>query len=305
MGRRRRGAVTRKRRVVAVAVALALIAAVALVIQSGILFIRGERVTIDAGDVTLAATIAFPRWKKGPFPAAVIVHGSGRTTRGDLKGYARRLVPSGLAVLMYDKRGTGQSTGTYRVVRVPDSKRLLGELADDAVAAVRYLKARDDIDGSRIGLVGGSQAGWIMPLAASRSEKIAFVVSISGPAVTYGQEIYYSRLTGDDPGINEDLTDDEIERRMAAFNGPHGYDPVPVLERLSIPSLWLLGARDRSVPTELSVRNLERIMDTRPGAFDVEVYAEGDHSLRDATTGKWIDYWPRIHTWLSERGFTR
>lgn len=270
-------------------------------LQSGVLIIRGEEATLESGDVRLAASLALPRWKEGPYPAAVIVHGSGRDPRAALRRYGRRLSPHGLAVLMYDKRGTGESTGSYSFVGVENSEAALGQLADDALAGVRYLRTRSDIDPRRIGLIGASQAGWIMPLAASRSSDVAFIVTISGPAVTVGEEIHYSRLTGDDSGYFEGLGADEVERRLAGFEGPHGYDPVPFIKKLSIPSLWILGDADRSVPTARSVANLVRIGQGRPGLLTVSLHPHADHALHDTLTGRRIDYWPEILAWLEER----
>ena len=293
----------KKRVIIATIATMALIAVSMLVVDSGVLLIRGERVSFEGDGVVLQGMLALPRWHDSPYPAAVIVHGSGRTTARDMRAYARRLVPHGMAVLMYDKRGVGGSGGDYSVIGVDDSELLLGRLAGDAAAAVRHLSARADIDADRIGLVGGSQAGWIMPLAAVRSDDVAFIVAISGPAVTYGQEIHYSRLTGDDPGSFTALDDAEIERRFAEFDGPHGYDPMPDLESLEAPSLWILGGRDRSVPTAATVENLERLDRDRPGRFTVRVHPAGDHSIRDADTGRPIDYWPEAREWLRDGGF--
>jgi dienelactone hydrolase len=75
-----------------------------------------------------------------------------------------------------DKRGVGGSTGDWNMASFDD-------LAGDVVAAVEYVKTRSDIDPKRIGLLGVSQAGWIMPLAAVRSKDIAFLISISGAGV--------------------------------------------------------------------------------------------------------------------------
>ncbi len=284
---------------------LALLVTTALVVQSGMPWIRSQDVLLQSDGVTLAATLALPRWKQGPFPVVVIVHGSGPTRRRDQRGYVRRLVPHGIAVLLYDKRGVGASGGTYGVVDVGDSEERLGQLADDAVAAASWLKEHAEIDPQRIGLLGGSQAGWIMPLAASRSEAVRFVVSISGPAVTVGQEIHYSRLTGSDPGTHVDLSDEEIRRRMAEFEGPHGYDPAPALEAMNVPSLWILGGQDRSVPTELTVRKRQALKDRRPGQLEFHVFPQGNHAIREASTGRSIDYWVPIHKWLQERHIVR
>jgi pimeloyl-ACP methyl ester carboxylesterase len=90
--------------------------------------------------------------------------------------WARFLIRSGVVVLGYDKRGVGGSTGDCNTATFDD-------LAGDVIAAVGYLKTRSDIDRNQIGLLGISQAGWVMPLAAVRSKDIAFLISISGAGV--------------------------------------------------------------------------------------------------------------------------
>src|SRR5688572_32193810 len=81
-----------------------------------------------------------------------------------------------MAVLGYDKRGVGGSTGDWRTASFED-------LAGDVVAAFEYLRTRSDIDRDQIGLLGVSQAGWIMPLAAVRAKDIAFLISVSGAGI--------------------------------------------------------------------------------------------------------------------------
>ena len=123
--------------------------------------------------------------------------------------------------------------------------------------------------------------------------------------MTVGEQIHYSRLTGSDPGTYVDLSDGEIRRRMAEFDGPHGYDPAPALEAMNVPSLWILGGQDRSVPTELTVRALQALKDRRPGQLEFHVFPQGNHAIRDANTGRSIDYWVPIHKWLQERHIVR
>lgn len=288
------------RRRVLLAAVLALLVLLGILVQSGVFLLRGERVTIHSGSVTLSGMLVSPRWRQEPFPAAVIVHGSGHVRWQDVRGYARRLAPEGMAVLLYDKRGVGGSGGELHTITVDQSDRELRLLAEDAAAAVDFLARRNDIDPTRIGLIGASQAGWIMPLAASRTDRVAFVVAISGPAVSYGQEVYYSQLTGEDPGLEETLDNNEIDARMQAFHGPYGYDPLPVLRQLRIPSLWLLGDADRSVPTSLSVANLQSLQEEDSVPIEFDVYPNGDHGLRDVSNGKRIDTWPRIVDWLHQ-----
>lgn len=273
------------------------------VYDSGVLVLKRESVTFTSTDgVELAGEVIMKRSIDGQLPAYVAVHGSGRITRADERARARQAARDGFVVLIYDKRGVGESGGEYDYIRVADSERMLNLLADDAAAAWRMLRRREEVDPQRVGFIGGSQAGWIMPRAAEQCEGAAFIVAVSGPAVTYGEEIEYSRLTGDDeeggmgPG---ELTEAEIAQRMDAFEGPHGYDPLPVLTELRVPSLWLLGGGDRSVPTSLSVRNFERIRGSGNDSATVIVYPGADHSLSG------VDYVADVVQWLGERGIVR
>ena len=286
---------------VILSVLLVLLVTAALLVQSGTPWIRTEDVRLHSDGVTLAATLSLPRWQQGPFPAVVIVHGSGPTKGRNQRGYVRRLVPYGVAVLLYDKRGVGGSGGTYRAVSVANSKERLGQLAEDTMVAASWLAEHPEIDSQRIGLLGGSQAGWIMPLAASRSEAVRFVVSISGSAVTVGQEHHYRHLTGSDSGIPAELSAEELQERMVAFDGPDGYDPAWALDAMNVPSLWILGGQDLSTRTELTVRKLQGLQERHPGQLVFQVFPQGNHSLREARTGRSIDYWAPIHAWLQER----
>ena len=132
---------------------------------------REEQVKFRNKDVTLAGTLVVPLGQ-GPHPAVVFTHGSGpqMRQRGVLE---QLLVRRGVAVLTYDKRGMGESTGNWQSASFTD-------LADDAVAGADLLKTRSDIDPERIGFWGLSQGGWIAPLAASRFGQAAFVVAASG-----------------------------------------------------------------------------------------------------------------------------
>lgn len=285
------------------AVVLLLGTALTLLIQSKVLVIRGEEVVISSDDATLAATVAVPRRGNGPFPAVVVVHGSGPVTRGELRAYGGQLAPLGIVTLTYDKRGVGESTGRYRPFRVSDCEALISELATDVLAAVEYLRERDDVDADRIGLFGGSQAGWIMPLAASQSDDVAFIVSISGPAVTCGQVGYYQTLTGVSTGVPKEIPDSEISELVAGFAGPHGYDPVAALKSVSVPMLWILGSRDPNVPTALTESIVREMTKSGPAQHTVLVYPDGDHDLHHASTGALIDPLPDIRTWLQATGF--
>ena len=141
---------------------------------------RAEEVAFANGTTRLAGTLLLPP-TGGPHPALVLLHGSGPQNRYGTLPFARFLVRHGVAILAFDKRGVGGSQGNWR-------KTSFETLADDALAAVDLLRSRRDIDRKRIGLFGVSQGGWIGPLAASRSRKVALVVSVSGPGVTPAEQ---------------------------------------------------------------------------------------------------------------------
>ncbi len=263
-----------------------------------------QSLTLEGDGAKLAAFIRVPPSGPRPVPAVVIVHGSGQVTGQKLlQTTGMRLVAMGLAVAVYDKRGVGGSSGRYTSIGPANSVEMFDLLAGDALAAVEALRARPDIDSRRIGLLGISQGGWIAPLAASRNRHVAFVVTISGPAVSVGEEIAYSRLAGADPGSEQGLSDDEIECRLRKFNGPHGYDPAATLTALDVPSLWLLGEKDRSIPLRKTVAALQRLAVDRQRPISTHVMPGLDHGLRNVVTGEQPDFWPVIAAWLQDRRF--
>jgi pimeloyl-ACP methyl ester carboxylesterase len=137
---------------------------------------RQEEVHFSNGPVRLAGTLVVPRGR-GPFPAIVFIHGSGPDSRENYRGQAIWFARHGVAALIYDKRGVGESSGDWRYVR-------FAELGDDALSAVRLLRDRSDIRRGQVGLWGGSNGGWVAPLAASRDSNVAFVITVSGAAWT-------------------------------------------------------------------------------------------------------------------------
>lgn len=272
---------------------------------AGIFRLRVEEARIRSIGVTLAASLVIPRWESPPYPAIVVVHGSGRVTRNRLLNDARALASRGVAALAYDKRGVGESSGTFRPMAVADSTLRIHELADDVAAAVDYLAGRKDVDSTRIGLLGGSEAGWVMPLAASRTDHVSFMIVLSGPAVSSGEEALFSQLTGDGTGPSTASSDAEIDRLLAIFAGPHGYDPGPVLQAHRVPTLWMLGGRDRSIPPRQTEAVLRGIAAAGSRAIDVRVFPTADHDLRDAATGVPVPYWTLVTQWLQQRGVLR
>jgi pimeloyl-ACP methyl ester carboxylesterase len=123
---------------------------------------------------------------RGPHAAIVLVHSARGNSRLDYLQEARFFAEHGVAALAYDKRGTGGSDG--------DLKEADFEfLAQDAVAAARYLRARAEVDSARVGYWGIGQGGWIAPLAAASDTAAAFVVLVSAPIVSPLEQTMYER----------------------------------------------------------------------------------------------------------------
>ena len=122
----------------------------------------------------------------GPFPAVVFVTGSDPDTRDAWQLEARALTAQGVASLLYDKRGVGESSGASHDLASWD------DLAGDVEGAVQYLRSRTDvIDPARIGLVGQSQGTWIIAKVAAHDPRIAFLVSISGSGISAAEQETY------------------------------------------------------------------------------------------------------------------
>ena len=132
--------------------------------------------------VTLAGTLSLPK-KEGNFPAVILITGSGTQNRDEeilrhkpflvLSDY---LTKKGIAVLRFDDRGAGESTGDY-------TKASTIDFARDVQAGVDYLKTRKEINKSKIGLIGHSEGGVIAPMIAGNSKDIHFIVLLAGPGL--------------------------------------------------------------------------------------------------------------------------
>lgn len=261
-----------------------------------------EEVSFASGEVTIAGTLLRPA-TPGPHPALVMIHGSGPITRDALRPFADHFARNGVAVLITDKRGTGRSTGTW-------ARATFDDLAQDALAGVRMLQARHDIQPAAIGLHGVSLGGWVAPLAASRSRDVAYVVVESAPTLTpreherlrvesqmqadgFGREDIARALafmdlkfdvarTGEGWPRLQSMMDGEpawlsytnppssLESLRWHWDNVFGYDPIPVLERLRVPMLVLYGALDSIVPPRVHRKRMEQALQSA-GRHDVTI----------------------------------
>jgi dienelactone hydrolase len=236
---------------------------------------RQTDVTIPADGATLAGAITEPIGA-GPHPGIVIVHGSEPGERHFYDIWVGIYAGLGLTVLTYDKRGIGSSTGRYPGEFPTDES--LRVYADDAAAALGYLSAWPGVDPKRVGFHGGSQGGWTVPLAIQRHGLAAFAILVSAPATTVGQTNLWKDFSG---GGSYAPTASVAEMEAAVRADHSGYDPAPALAALQVPTLWLLGSNDRTVPTHICAEILAGLH--KPN-FTVQMLPTG-HGLLVNPTG--------------------
>ncbi len=280
-----------------------------------------ESVQFSNGDIRLAGTLIRPS-SGAKHPAIILVHGSGAENREYVLPFARFLVRHGVALLGYDKRGVGQSTGDWNTASY-------AELAGDVGAAFDYLKTRRDIDAAHIGVLGVSQAGWIMQMAAARIPDLGFLISISGAGVspaetTLDQTQNELTANGMKPpmvaaivglmklqyefartgrGWDEYLA---ARQKLAAQMGPppdsfpgtpdhpywqtikrsYFYDPGPIIRQLRLPVLAIFGELDNNIVAEKNKSAWEAALKAGGNRdYTVVILPKANHAQFEATIG--------------------
>jgi len=214
-------------------------------------------VKFESRGVILAGSILTPRII---LAAVVIVHGSDPVKRE--LDFAKRLTKEGIAVLTYDKRGVGESGGVYAGPSVGTNNidtTNLNLLSHDANAAVNTFRSFLKDKKIPIGVVGFSQAGWIIPIAASNNPEIEFMVLFSCPTITTLEQLRFQFYTSgnadfwdthSEADVREHIKNDADRYQFAAF------DPKIPLNKLSIPGLWLYGGKDIQIPVTICIVQL-------------------------------------------------
>jgi dienelactone hydrolase len=212
--------------------------------------LRQEDVTFRNGDVRLVGNVTVPN-TPGRHPAVVLIHGCcGTIPTRDFGYWSSYLAHNGFAVLAFDKRGGGESTG--------DVNATYEELAADVLAGVGMLQARPDIDPRRVGLFGMSNGGYVAPLAAVRGAgQVAFVAVRAGSARPVGANIDYE--VGNDlrsEGFDEVAVEQgvAIRRRVTDFVVRHpelsasAWDSLQTEVRAVSKARWFPWSRVQWVP---------------------------------------------------------
>lgn len=304
---------------------------------------RTEDVAWSNDGIRLSGTLYLPK-TDGPHAAIVFISGSGTTTRSQrmCREHATHFASRGTAVLMYDKRGCGESGGDWKTAD-------LNDLARDLAGGLAMLRERSDIDDERLVLMGLSQGAWVALIAAEQSPGVAGIVMLSGPPMTPAEQNEYvveARLRGrghGDEAIAEAL---EIERVVAnVYRTNDGweaaqekidlvksrpwfadaqlglqprdswnwqwyrklldYDPIPALTSLPIPILSVYGETDMLVPADRSMKIIEALSADAAAPRVTALIAGARHDLRLKKGGAWQDvYWNVLDQWLARHGFT-
>jgi uncharacterized protein len=277
------------------------------------------------GRAKLAGTLTLPKGN-GPFPAVLLITGSGQQDRDEsLMGHrpflvlADHLTRKGIAVLRVDDRGMGGSTGEVKTATTED-------FGGDVLAGVEFLKSRGkEIDIHKIGLIGHSEGGVIAPMVALRSHDVAFIVMMAGtgvpgdeilmaqieaiskvagvPAATIAKNLDAERQILDivkqesDPKVREArLRLTPATAQLQAVMSPWFrffimYDPAPALQKITCPVLALNGELDLQVPASLNLPAIEKALKAG-GNRDYEVVKlpKLNHLFQTSQTGSIEEY---------------
>jgi pimeloyl-ACP methyl ester carboxylesterase len=242
-----------------------------------------EDVEFLSHGVRLSGSLMLPDGRL-PLAALVLVHGSGPENR--MSGLARVLASDGFAVLTYDKRGVGRSGGEYWGTE-PNKENIasvnLNLLADDAVAGAQAVAKHPGLGTVPLGFVGISQAGWIIPIAATRYPMTKFIALWSGPVCTVSEQLHFQFLAMNDQDFWKTHTKAQVAQYMGSgrfvIGRPDDTDPRTSLTKISIPGFWLFGDQDNLVPVDLSVARLDGFSRQGHSNFQHVVIAGYGHML--------------------------
>lgn len=278
-------------------------------------------------DLSFAGTLTLPERSDDKRPAAVVlVTGSGAQDRDEsIMGHrpflvlADYLTRNGIAVLRYDERGVGESSGDFESATTTD-------FADDVAAAIEYLKSRDDIDVSRIGIIGHSEGGIVASMVAAVDSSVGFVVLLASPGVsgrelllmqneaigrasglaegilvgakTMNGKLYDMVLAGESdsvimqymmsiPAMSEYKAKQAMEQLTSVwFRTFLGLNPTTYLELVTCPVLVLNGTKDLQVPYKENLSAIGKAL-ARGGnkKFTLEELEGLNHLFQECSSG--------------------
>ena len=278
-----------------------------------------RRVHFMSGDVELGGTVYLPPDGPHTLPGVVILQGSSANLRHEYRFYADHFARAGFAVLVFDKRGHGESEGDYGAATYDD-------LARDAAAALAKLRAEPAVAPARVGLWGLSQGAMLAPMVAASAESLAFVVAVSAPGIPIGLASAYQdsvRLKQAGFGVAQAESAAVLDRRLldwlrsarggeplaaelarvadtpwrrasaipAQLPSPPALDgwywrgrlldPLPAWRALRVPALVVFGEADELLPAAPSAANIGRALrEGRNQDHTLKTFPAANHVLR-------------------------
>lgn len=272
---------------------------------------------INNKEVVLAGTLITPNGK-GSFPAVVFLHGSGPGERWWSKFYAKEFAKIGVASFIFDKRGSGESTGNWITSSLDD-------LTSDASAVINFLKTIKEINPDRIGVSAVSQSGWVTSRLAVSETRPAFAIVNSGGGSTpyevemvyYKKNISHSSLTDNEKEDALSLVKDYLEYLKTGNNREilvgkinaaktknwykainvgrvlpshenrknwewvPTYNPINDIVKINFPIIILMGEKDDLIPVENAVNNWrEGLTEAQNKYYEIKIFESAGHALR-------------------------
>lgn len=299
-------------------------------------------ITFSSADIVLAGSLAVP--DRGPaVPGVVMVGGSGPADRNNDSYFPpirRHLMETGIAVLSYDKRGVGASSGDWRDATMDD-------LAGDASAGLDFLRAQDEVRADAVGLFGHSEGGWVVLRAAAARNDLPWVITNSCPGMTpaaqdryalanalaradasqqdidatlalYDRLIEKGRAGGDfaavgrlvdraqTPSVFADYWADVDERLWEFLKRKQDHDPIPDARSLRCPHLALFGGVDELVPVADSIRRFGAAAchpdRDRRATLTIKVFPGADHRIQVGIGSRLVPgYLNTLTHWIKTR----
>ena len=276
-----------------------------------------EEVSIPVATYALAGTLLVPKTGKQPYPAVVMITGSGLQTRDSriaapgLEQYApfrqiaERLAANGVAVLRVDDRGSGASTGRETLASATSTS-----LAEDTRAQIAWLRGRAEIDGRRVIVIGHSEGGTIAAMVAATDPKLLAVVTMAGPgkrgadiAVEQQEDMLRSDTTMTDAvkAAKREEQKEAVKTILAGGTVPgvpvnawvreyFAYDPLPTIRKVKQPLLILQGERDRQIDQSQATLLAEAARSAGNTRVTMKVFPTLNHLFVPSKTGSVSEY---------------
>jgi pimeloyl-ACP methyl ester carboxylesterase len=280
-----------------------------------------ERFTFESGHFKVVGELRIPK-AEGKYPLVIMVHGDGPARMTYFYALKKTILKAGYATMMWDKPGTGQSTGKF------SDKHLKAERAQILLDAIEHVQKHPKIDSERIGVWGISQAGVVIPMALPKTGDISFMIMVGCmgengikqsayqirrqlqfaglseeeaiQAENHFIQIFYAKTFDEYIAHAKPLFDNPVQRKLGFVSAlwdetnwkPHSpdgegfYDPIPVIEKVTIPALVLFGELDTQVnPIQGAEAYTKALTKAGNKNFRVEIIPNADHDIILSETG--------------------